>query len=243
MDKEIKSISVFFPAWNEWGTIGSLIAIINRILEKNNILDNEIIVIDNGSTDNTKDLLEEFKKRFPNVKVVSLHPNQGYGGALKAGFETASKDFVFFVDADIQVDINELDTAINLAKDDVDVIAGYRKRRKDLPHRILLGKMYNWLARRMFKLKTKDIDCDFRLIRNELMKDISLEEKDGLICVELMRKIEDRTDKMRQIPVEHYQRVSGTSKFFDAFQVFRTLNGLFKLRKKLMGRKKFPKFS
>lgn len=227
-----QSISAFFPAYNEWATLGSMIAATSHILKELKI-DHELIIIDNGSTDYSDIVFAELKQKYKTLRVVRLNPNQGYGGALKAGFKNAKKDIIFYTDADAQYDIMELKNAISELKPNIDVVTGYKSNRVDPIYRYVLGKIYQSFVRFMFGLKTKDADCDFRLIRKHVMKDIKLESSSGIICVELMKKIENRNARIKQIPIRHFARAFGKSQFFNIKQVLKTLLSLVKLWWKL----------
>ena len=100
-------LSIFFPAYNDAGTIASL-ALVAHMAARTLTDDYEVIVVDDGSPDHTGELLDEMATHFPWLKVVHHAKNRGYGGALRTGFETASKELVFYTDGDAQYDPREL---------------------------------------------------------------------------------------------------------------------------------------
>lgn len=223
-----EGISAFFPAYDEWGTLGSMIAVTSSILNEMHV-PHEIIIINNGSTDYTNIILEELKKKYKNLRIVYFQKNQGYGGALKAGFAAAKKDIIFYTDADAQYDIMQLKTAISRMDKNTDAVIGYKINRADPYHRYILGKMYQRFVKMMFKLRLKDVDCDFRLIRKNILKGIDLKSKSGVVCIELMKQVENRTSRIKEIPLKHFARAYGKSKFFDIRQVIITLSNLITL--------------
>lgn len=211
-DKKI-SISVFFPCYNDQFSIGKLVKDAFNIL-KETASDYEIIVIDDGSTDESRDILQKIAKENSKLKLVFHEKNKGYGGALQSGFRTASKDLIFYTDGDGQYDINELPFLLALMTDDVNFINGIKMSRQDPTYRVVIGKLYSMLSRWIFWLPIEDVDCDFRLIRNELVKRINLKNNSGSVCIELVKKAQRQGAKFRQVSVHHYERKWGSSQFF-----------------------------
>ncbi|MDP3919173.1 MAG: glycosyltransferase family 2 protein [Nanoarchaeota archaeon] len=231
------AVSAFFPSYNEWGTISSMVAATSHILESMEI-DHEIIVIDNGSNDYSDIIFPELKKRYPKLRVIRFDKNQGYGGALRAGFANSKNDVIFYTDADAQYDIKKLRQALESLDENTDMVTAYKTNRADELHRYILGTAYQYFVRLMFKIKTKDIDCDFRIIRKKVFDNIELESKTGVICVELIKKIETNGHKIKEIPIKHFSRAFGKSQFFNIKQVSLTLYSLYKLWTKLVLNKK-----
>ena len=103
----MNSLSIFFPCYNDKGTIATLVWEAKAVAEK--LTDDfEVIVIDDDSSDGSRDLLLELQKNWPDLKLVFHKKNHGYGGALRSGFKAASKDVVFYTDGDGQYDVHEL---------------------------------------------------------------------------------------------------------------------------------------
>ena len=115
------SLSIFFPAYNDAGTIASL-AIVAHKTAREITEDYEVIVVEDGSPDHTGALLDEMARSFPWLKVVHHGKNRGYGGALRTGFETASKQLVFYTDGDAQYDPRELAVLYRALGEDVDFV-------------------------------------------------------------------------------------------------------------------------
>ncbi|MBI4301569.1 MAG: glycosyltransferase family 2 protein [Chloroflexi bacterium] len=235
------SISAFFPAYNDGGTIASMVISATSTLESLTD-DYEVIVVNDGSTDYTEEILTELEKRYPHLRVIHHPQNKGYGGALRTGFASATKDLIFYTDGDAQYDPRELNLLLPALYDGVHVVNGYKISRSDPLHRILIGRLYHWGVRLSFGLKLKDVDCDFRLIRRSVFDQVGLESNSGVICVELMKKIQNAGFKVAQVPVHHYNRAYGKSQFFNVRRIFRVLKALIPLWWRLVGLKFFRRW-
>ena len=221
----LSSVSAFFPCYNDGETIGGLVLKVENVL-KQITNDHEIIVVDDGSKDNSFAVLTALQARVPALRIVQHETNRGYGSALATGFRSATRDYVFYTDGDGQYDPEELALLAAEMKPGIDVVNGYKRSRHDPWYRLLAGGMYQRAARLMFSLPIRDVDCDFRLVRREAMRDIELESNDGAICVELVRKLKDSGARMVELPVSHYARAYGTSEFFKPVRIFRALRGV-----------------
>jgi glycosyltransferase involved in cell wall biosynthesis len=172
-------------------------------------------VVNDGSFDNTAEVLEELRCQFaPCMRVISHPENRGYGGALRSGFAAAQKDWVFYTDGDSQYDVSEMPRLLELAGPRTGLVNGYKLQRHDPAHRIWIGNVYNFCARLLFRIRIRDIDCDYRLIRRELLDKIELTSTSGTICVELVRKLELSGCEVLETGVHHYARLYGRSQFF-----------------------------
>ena len=226
--RNIKGISVFFPCYNDGATIASLVISAFKIL-KDIAEDYEVFVVDDGSNDKSREILEELKHIFPEFRVIYHPRNLGYGAALRTGFRHACKDYVFYTDGDGQYDVRELSSLVDALKDDIDIVNGFKLKRSDPFYRIIIGKLYNWTVRMMFDLKIKDVDCDFRLLRKEIFKQVELKHNSGVICVEMIKKIEDAGFKFAEAGINHYFRAHGKSQFFNFKRIFRVSFDILKL--------------
>jgi glycosyltransferase involved in cell wall biosynthesis len=184
------SLSIFFPAYNDAGTIASLV-LIAHMTARTLTDDYEVIVVNDGSPDHTGELLDEMARRFEWLKVVHHPKNRGYGGALRTGFESAGKQLIFYTDGDAQYDPRELVRLFEAFGDDVDFVNGYKIGRSDPLHRIVIGRLYHHFVKVCFGLRLRDVDCDFRLMRKSVFEKVRLTRDSGVICVELMKKVQD----------------------------------------------------
>jgi glycosyltransferase involved in cell wall biosynthesis len=208
------SLSVFFPAYNDAPSLPGLVARTFAVLSAH-VADYEVIVVNDGSADATPSVLEALCRQYgPRLRVVTHPQNRGYGGALRSGFEAATREFVFYTDGDGQYDVGELPRLLDLVGADTGLVNGYKLERHDPAHRIWIGRTYNFCARLLFGIGIRDIDCDYRLIRRALLERIHLTSTSGTICVELVRKLEMTGCGVVETGVRHYPRLYGKSQFF-----------------------------
>ena len=216
-----RSLTVFFPAYNDSGTIASLV--ISALQSASKLTpDYEVIVVNDGSSDSTAQILRELERVYPPLKIVTHDVNRGYGGALRSGFANASKDVIFYTDGDAQYDPAEIELLWPRMTPGVDLVNGYKISRSDPWHRIVIGRIYHHTVKIMFGLRVRDVDCDFRLLRRSIFDRVRLEKNSGVICLEMMKKIQDAGFRIVEVPVHHYHRAHGQSQFFNFRRVIRT---------------------
>ena len=220
-NRRASSVSMFFPAYNDSGTIASLViravGVVSRLTP-----DFEVIIVNDGSTDSTRAIADELTRTYPQVRAIHHPRNLGYGGALRTGFAAATKDLIAYTDGDAQYDPDELELLWNRLTPETDVVTGYKISRSDPWHRIVIGRIYHFLVKHLFRLRVRDVDCDFRLMRREVFDRVKLERDTGVICLEMMRKIQDAGLRVAEVPVHHYHRTHGRSQFFNFRRVFWT---------------------
>jgi glycosyltransferase involved in cell wall biosynthesis len=227
--QKFRSLSVFFPAYNDAPSLPPLIGKTFAVLREH-VEDFEVIVINDGSQDNTGDVLAALREQHgPQMRVITHEQNRGYGGALRSGFQVAKKEFVFYTDGDGQYDVGELPLLLGKVTPATGLVNGYKLERHDPAHRVWIGKIYNFCARLLFRIHIRDIDCDYRLIRRDLLEKIHLVSTSGTICVELVRKIEISGCGVVEVGVHHYPRLYGRSQFFRLPSLARTFFELLRL--------------
>ncbi len=232
------SVSVFFPAYNDAPSLPGLIAKTFQMLREH-VGDFEVIVVNDGSYDNTAEVLAQLEQQYgPQLRVITHPANRGYGCALRTGFANATKELVFYTDGDGQYDVSELPMLLARMRSDVGLVNGYKLERNDPWHRIWIGNVYNRFARFLFRIRIRDIDCDFRLIRRELLEDMQLRSTSGTICVELVRKLELSPFRVEEVGVHHYERQYGRSQFFRVRSLLTTFKQLLQLYAQLMFRER-----
>ncbi len=214
-------LTVFFPAYNDSGTIASLVITALGTAAKLTP-DYEVIVVDDGSTDSTPQILEELARIYSRVKIVTHPANRGYGGALRSGFASASKDVIFYTDGDAQYNPSEMEALWPKMAPGVDLVNGFKMSRSDPWHRVVIGRIYHHTVKMMFGLHVRDVDCDFRMMRRSIFDRVHLEKNSGVICLEMMKKIQDAGFTIVEVPVHHYHRTHGQSQFFNFRRVFHT---------------------
>jgi glycosyltransferase involved in cell wall biosynthesis len=215
-----QSVSIFYPCYNDWGTIGSMVLLTIETAERLGI-EYDLTIVDDGSEERTLAVLDEIEERFPRVRIIRHQENKGYGSALRTGFEAATKEWIFYTDGDAQYDVRELDMLLDKAGPDVDLVQGYKLQRHDPLHRIIIGRLYHWFVKITFALPVRDTDCDFRLLRRSMFATFDLTSTSGTICVELMKKIHRAGFRIVEVPVHHYERSFGKSQFFNFRRLLR----------------------
>jgi glycosyltransferase involved in cell wall biosynthesis len=214
-------LTVFFPAYNDSGTIASMV--IRAVQAASKLTDDyEVIVVNDGSADATAQIADELAEKYSHVRVVHHPVNRGYGGALQTGFRSATKELIFYTDGDAQYDPAELADLWKSMSPDADLVNGYKISRSDPLHRIIIGRLYHHIVSTMFGLSVRDVDCDFRLMRRTIFDRIELHKTSGVICLEMMKKIEDAGFRIREVPVHHYHRAFGKSQFFNFRRIAKT---------------------
>jgi len=229
------SISAFFPFLNDWGTIGSLVSLVDSVLTEV-AGEYEIIVVDDGSDKRAKGALASLKKSYKKLRIVTHDKNRGYGGAIRSGIKSAKYDWIFYTDGDAQYDPRELKSLIDNMRG-ADVVNGYKIKRSDPWYRVIAGRMYHYVVKTLFGIPIRDTDCDFRLMRKRIFDTVQLEMDSGLICVEMIKKIADAGFLFKEVPVHHYWRTSGKSQFFNFRRLAKVGWGLMGLWYKLVVKK------
>src|ERR1051325_3828977 len=218
-------LSVFFPAYNDSGTIASMV--IRTVQTASKLTpDFEIIVVDDGSADGTADIADELARTYPQVRAVHHPINRDYGAALQTGFRSATKELIFYTDGDAQYDPAELPLLWEKMTASADLVNGYKISRSDPFHRVVIGRLYHYIVSVLFGLRLRDVDCDFRLMRRSIFEKINLEKTSGIICVEMMKKIQDAGFGIVEVPVHHFHRTHGRSQFFNFRRLFRVARDL-----------------
>ncbi|MBA2793616.1 MAG: glycosyltransferase family 2 protein [Thermoleophilaceae bacterium] len=208
-DKPLR-VSVVLPAFNEEANIEQSIAEVTAVAERL-FSDHEVIVVDDGSTDRTAALVREVAAGDSRVRLLGHGGNRGYGEALRSGFLASRLDFVFFTDADLQFDVNEIEPFLEYAGT-VDVVAGYRLNRQDTRARRAMAYGWNLLVRVLFYVPVRDIDCAFKLFDRRVIDAIDIQSVGAMVNTELMVKLGRRGASVVEIGVHHRPRPAGEAR-------------------------------
>lgn len=188
----------------------------------------DILIINDGSTDHTGMIADRLSKTHESVRVIHHKKNEGYGAALHSGFMNAANEWVFFTDGDHQFIMKEIEMLL-AETDRYDAIIGYRTQRRDPPHRILYAQIWNLIIQGLFDLKVKDLNCAFKLIRKNILKDITLNASGALINAELLLKLKRAGARMKEIGVSHTPRQFGKQTGGNPKVILRALSELITL--------------
>ena len=225
------SISVFFPCYNEQENVARTIEKALDVLGKLNT-DFEVIIVDDGSTDETGRTADEVAKRDGRVKVVHHKHNLGYGAALQSGFKTATKELVFYTDGDGQFDIDEMPPLLALMEQ-YDIVSCYRLNRRDSIIRKINGWCWTRLVCLMFGMKIRDIDCAFKLYKRVIFDKIELSSTGALIDAEILARAARKGYRITQKGVHHYPRTAGEQSGASLRVILRAFKELFKLQSRI----------
>lgn len=207
--EKVTELSIFFPFWNEENNI-------KRVVEEAKSFASsvakkwEILMIDDGSSDNTAKIGKELEKKNKNLRLISHYPNRGYGAALKEGLAKAKYDLVVFTDGDGQFKFSEVTKLLDKISQN-DIVIGYREKRQDslIRHLLMLYlKVHDFI---LFGFHFKDIDCGFKLFRKSAINVIMpLKSEGAMITTEILAKAKKNKLKIAQVGVHHYPRLQGS---------------------------------
>ena len=228
------SLSTVLPAHNEAENIQNTVESCVGYLE-NNVTSYEIIVVNDGSLDNTKEIVEDLALKNANIVLVNHEVNKGYGSALRSGFDSAKSEFIFFMDSDGQFNIQDLDRLLPFVSPDK-IVIGYRENRADSFIRSLNAWMYAQYITIMFGLKVVDMDCAFKVFPTKAYRDIAPIKSGGaLFTAEFLIKLKREGVLLKEVPVRHFPRQFGTQSGANINVILRMFKESWKLRDELRG--------
>ncbi len=231
-------IAVIVPAHNEGPTIEAVLR--DYTAEVANRLGSEILVCEDGSTDNTRTILERLSGELP-LKVVTNGERLGYAGGVKRGLLLADADILFFSDSDGQYDPRDF-WDLRARMDGADMVIGVKTERKEPPHRIVLSKGFHFLIRLLFGVDLHDIDCGFRLIKKGIVEDVLRDVGDlpYSFWAEFTVVASLKGYRITEVPVSHRSRLHGNTTIYQPRRLPRILvvqmRGLLRLRRRMADR-------
>jgi glycosyltransferase involved in cell wall biosynthesis len=226
------SISVFFPCYNEQGNVARVVGNALKVLDGLGA-DYEIIVVNDGSADETGRIADELAAQHERVRVIHHPQNRGYGAALQSGFRAAAKDLVFYTDGDGQFDLAEMPPLLERIRD-CEIVSCYRLHRQDPLVRRINGWCWTRLVCLLFRLKLRDIDCAFKLYRREIFDGMPLCSTGALIDTEVLARAARKGCRIVQQGVHHYPRTAGAQTGANLRVILRAFRELLQLRRQIV---------
>jgi glycosyltransferase involved in cell wall biosynthesis len=215
-------ISIVVPAYNEEESLPELIQKLSQILHDLK-KECEIIIVDDGSSDETLSSAIKLKKDFPSLKVISFRKNYGKSAALSEGFKLASGEYVITMDADLQDDPEEIPNLIHAVESgNFDLVSGWKKTRHDPISKTIPSRIFNFVTAKITGINIHDFNCGLKIYRKAVAKDLN-------IYGELHRFLPVLAHwngfRVGELPVQHHARKFGKTKF----GISRFFNGFFDL--------------
>jgi dolichol-phosphate mannosyltransferase len=206
----VATLSIIIPAYNEKYALRDVLEQIVTEQDRFEILF-EIIVVDDGSNDDSPALLEELSSLEPRIKVLSHPVTRGKGCALRTGLNAASYEWILFIDADLQIPMSEFGR-FEEASVDADVIIGYRRDKRYTLYRRSLSLLYRGVVGILFDLHVRDVGCPFKLFRANLLRSNFFSTNGFGFDVEFLWRLSQRGVKIKELPVQSFPRQTGVSK-------------------------------
>jgi glycosyltransferase involved in cell wall biosynthesis len=232
-------LSIFFPMWNEeqyiHRAVGAARSVCQDLVTAGQILDYEIIVVDDASTDSTPELADKLALDDQHVRVVHHPHNRKLGGSIKSGFAASTGDVVLYTDADLPFEMEELVRALRVLQTyEVDVVSAYRlDRTGEGPRRAIYSFLYNWLVQLMFGTRLRDINFAFKLCRRRVLDNVTLKSEGSFIDAELVIRAQRSGFQILQIGVDYFPRTRGVSTLSSPSVIKAMISEMWHLRREL----------
>ena len=204
------SLSISFPAYNEEENIGAAIEDAVRVASQLTD-DYEVIVVNDGSADNTAGVVHEYASRYPQVRLIEHEVNQGYGAAVYDGLVGGVKEWASFTDSDLQFVLDDLND-LWAVRDEADLVIGYRAPRQDPFIRKLNGFGWTWLTNVLFGYVSRDVDCAFKLMSRQVVDTVAphVASRGATLSAEFLVRAKKMGFTSKEVPVTHLPRVAGS---------------------------------
>ncbi|HYN70146.1 MAG TPA: glycosyltransferase family 2 protein [Candidatus Eisenbacteria bacterium] len=230
----VPALSYFFPAHNEAanlrGLVAEALAVLPQLAEQF-----EILIVDDGSRDDTPAIADELALAHPEVRAVHHPTNLGYGAALRSGFAASRHELLAFTDGDRQFHVSDLARLVDrlAAPDSPDIVVGFRIQRADPAIRTIYAQVYRLANRIFFGLRTHDVDCACKLFRRDALRGIAVESGGAFFSAELLIKLQAAGRRIAEVGVPHYPRTAGSATGARPSVVFRAVRDFWSLRLRL----------
>lgn len=224
----LESLTVALPAYNEAANIEAMVQEVYRKVGPL-VDDLEVIVVNDGSRDDTGQILARLAAEDSRLRVIEHPVNLGYGAAVRDGIWAASKAFVFFTDSDLQFDLAEIERFAERVQQ-ADMVIGYRRARSDPWHRRLFGHGWSWLVNLLFGYVARDVDCAFKLFSRKVIERVQVQSTGATFSAEFLVRTKQAGFAIVEEPVSHYPRQAGSPTGARPDVILRAFKELIKLR-------------
>ena len=217
MEPSFDSLTFFFPMWNEEEMILRTVAAAretgDELVDSGEIGHYEILIVDDASTDRTGEIADDLAAMDPHVRVVHHEENRKLGGSVRTGLAAASGALVLYTDADMPFDMNDLHKALRLLRVyDADIVSAYRfDRTGEGAQRAFYSHVYNTIVKVLLRLRIRDVNFAFKVVRREVLQHIELVSEGSFIDAELLAKAQRRGFHIIQFGVDYFPRARGES--------------------------------
>jgi glycosyltransferase involved in cell wall biosynthesis len=233
MQEVIMRISVVMPAYNEEANIEKTVISCFEELARHTT-DSEVVVTNDGSKDSTPVILTALSAKYPSLKIETNTPNQGYGAALIKAIHASTGDIVVSIDSDGQFLITDLAELLPFLDESTDIVAGYRRQKKDSFARVYADRIMNLLIKIMFGVPFKDTNCALKIYKGTIIRNMPLEATGFQIPTEVVLKANALGYKIKEAPVNHCPRSGGKSGLAPVVTAIRMFVFLIYLKLKLV---------
>lgn len=223
-------LSVCLPAYNEESNIAAMVRdVVDTMSSRFSTI--EVVVVNDGSTDRTADVLRELEDQYPCLRTLHHRRNLGYGAAVHAALSAATQDLLLSTDSDRQFALSEIDRFAPLMGGH-DMVIGYRARRGDPTARVVLGAAWTTLGNRLFGYLARDVNCAFKLVWRDVFRDVgpAIRSRGATFAAEWLTRTRRAGFRIAEVPVTHYPRPAGSQTGANPLVVARAVIELLKLR-------------
>ena len=228
---EFRSISLTLPCYNEAENVARVVANVQAALADLDLA-TEVIIVNDGSVDDTGRIADELARTEPGVRVIHHAVNRGYGAALRSGLTSATTDIVGYIDGDGQFDAGEIRKLMPHIGH-YDIVSGIRRTRRDPLGRRIISRMWAWLMRRLLDISVLDINSGFKLYRRHVFKGVELLSDGAFIDAEIFARAQRRGLTVKEVEIEHLPRTAGHQTGANPWVILKAFRELLRLRSTL----------